>query len=436
MISRKNISQKGKLFLLCGVFLFLFIPLIQEVTHVKKYITPLDGAFVKQKDVTFSWNAWFNGDYQEQKDKFINQNFGFHNYYIRLICHINFLLFHKANASYVVVGKHNYLYETGYIDAYYGRDFIGEQRIKNYVKKLKTIQDTLEERNKLIVVVFAPGKAGFYPEYIPTSFSSRPHTTNYACFLKEFKREKINHIDFNKFFIDQKYQSKYPLYPQFGVHWSNYGSAIAYDSVLKYFENKLCINLPDLKFRRIDQKEIPEPPDDDIVKSLNLFIQPKTFKMAYPRMEVEYDPLKHKKVNLLVIADSYWWHIYHSHIPDSSFATSRFWYYNKEMYPESNSNPTYVSQIDYACEIKKADIIMILHSELTLSKFGNGFVDMCYETYCHPGLIRAKIQKMKESIRATPEWFEQIIKKAHERNISVDSMLTTDAIYTLEQLKK
>ena len=95
----------------------------------------------------------------------------------------------------------------------------------------------------------------------------------------------------------------------------------------------------------------------------------------------------------------------------------------------------YVSQIDYASKIREADVILILHSESTLSKFGGGFVDMCYETYCHPGLLKEKIQRMKESIRATPEWFSQIVTKAAERNITTDSMLTIDALYTLEQLK-
>lgn len=424
-----------KYIILCGVFVFLFIPLIQNVTHIKKYIHPLEGAFNKESDVSFAWQDWFDGTYAAQKDKYIKENFGFHNYYVRTICQLNFWMFKKANAAYVVVGKDNYLYETGYIDAYYGRDFIGKQRIKNYIKKLKQVQDTLVKKDKLIVVVFAPGKGGFYPEFIPDNYRSVRKQTNYDCFIETIKEQQVNHIDFNDYFKNQEGKSQYPLYSKLGVHWSNYASLIAYDSIISYTESKLHYNLPELVLKQIKISDSLQAPDNDAVKSLNLFFEPKSFKMAYPEYEIQLDSVRHKKLKLLVIADSFWWYIYSTHFPDNMFSSSRFWYYNEEMYPESYNSPMYVSQIDYASKIREADVILILHSESTLSKFGGGFVDMCYETYCHPGLLKEKIQRMKESIRATPEWFSQIVTKAAERNITTDSMLTIDALYTLEQLK-
>jgi len=433
---QSNIEIRWKRIILYGIYLLLFIPFIQNVTHLKKQIRPLDGAFYKENDIVFSWEDWFKGTYSSQKDKYIKENFGFHNYYVRAICQLNFWIFNKANAAYVVVGKDNYLYETGYIEAYYGRDFIGKQRIHNYIKKLKRVQDSLEKKNKLIVAVFAPGKAGFYPEYIPGSYRGEPKTSNYEWFIKTIQEQNVNHIDFNSYFRRQKYKSKYPLYPQLGIHWSNYGSFMAYDSMLTYFESKLGVDLPDLELKNMEINDTLKYPDDDAVNSLNLFFRPKTFKMAYPNYKVKYDSLKHTKLNLLVISDSFWWCVYSSHLPDSAFTSSRFWFYNEEMYPESHYSPTYVSQVDYASKIRKADIIMILHSEHTLTRFGGGFIDMAYETYCHPGLGKERLQRMKESIRATPEWYQQVVTKAGERNITVDSMLTIDAIYSLEQLKK
>ena len=40
---------------------------------------------------------------------------------------------------------------------------------------------------------------------------------------------------------------------------------------------------------------------------------------------------------------------------------------------------------------------------------------------------------MKEYIKNDKEWHEQIKAKANERNISLDSMITLDAIWTYEQ---
>jgi SGNH hydrolase-like domain, acetyltransferase AlgX len=433
LILENKIVVAGKKIIFFGLLLFLFIPLIQNVTHLKKYIHKLDGAFYPEQDIAFSWPAWYNGSYQEQKDKYIKENFGFHNYYVRLNCQINFSLFKKANASYVVVGRDNYLYETAYIDAYYGRDFIGQDKINDYITKLKQVQDTLQKLNKLILVVFAPGKACFYPEYIPENYTSEKTITNYEGFIKSAQTHQLNHIDFYKYFRDQKQKSKYPLYPQLGIHWSNYGSTLAFDSLVRYVENKLNLNLPDINIGTIKLTDSLQDPDGDAVKSLNLLKRPNSFQMAYPEYKINYDSLKDTKLNLLSVSDSFWWHIYGSGLADKTFGSSRFWFYNEEMYPESHTSSWHVSQVDYAAKIREADVILLMHSEATLHKFGGGFVDMCHEAYLHPKLKKEKTQNMKEKIRASPEWYNKIIEKAAERNLTVDSMLTLDALYILDR---
>ncbi|PBQ32140.1 hypothetical protein CNR22_10270 [Sphingobacteriaceae bacterium] len=434
-MEQEKIERSGKIIILFGLLAFLFIPLIQNVTHIKKYEKPLEGAFYPESDTDISWLNWFSGDYQAQKDKFIKENFGLHNYYIRLICQINFSLFKKASVSYVVVGKENYLYETGYIDAYYGRDFIGQAKVDNYINKLKRIQDTLEKQNKLIFAVFAPGKACFYPEFIPDNYKSEKTISNYQAFRDAAFNKGLNHIDFYKFFQDQKIKSKYPLYPQLGIHWSNYGAILAFDSMVHYTEKKLDIALADIQLTNIELSDSLRNTDDDAIRSLNLYKNPKTFKMAYPDLKVNYDSLKHKKLRLLVISDSFWWYIYSTGLPDNIFAPARFWYYNKEMYPESFTSPVHVSEVDYAAKIREADVIIIMHAEATLHKFGGGFVDMCYDTYYKPNKRKEELQAIKEKIRSTPAWFKEVSEKAQNSGLEVDSMLTLDAIYMLDHKK-
>lgn len=432
-MEKGKLEKAGKLIILLGLFIFLFIPLLQTLTHFKKWEKPLEGAFYPESDTDISWDGWFSGEYQLQKDKFIKENFGLHNYYIRLICQVNFSVFKKASVSYMVVGKENYLYETGYIDAYYGRDFIGQEKVNDCINKLKKIQDTLERQNKLIFTVFAPGKACFYPEYIPENYKSKKTITNYEGLRNTALSKNVNHIDFYKFFQDQKSKSKYPLYPQLGIHWSNYGAIMAFDSMVRYTEKKLSINLADIEFKDIELSDSLRNTDDDAIKSLNLYKNPKTFKMAYPNWRVKYDSARHKKLKLLVISDSFWWYIYSTGLPDNIFSPAKFWYYNKEMYPESFSSPLQVSEVDYAAKIRQADVIVIMHAEATLHKFGGGFVDMCYDTYYKPDKRKEQLQEMKEKIKGTPAWFKEISEKAQKRGLSQDSMLTLDAIYRLDQ---
>lgn len=426
----------GKGLVLATLYAFLFVPLIQELTHFKTYEGKLNGAFVEEKDISFDWPAWFSADYQAQKDKYVKENFGFHNYYVRLICQVNFNLFKKAHVVYVVVGKDNYLYETAYIDSYYGRDFVGKEKITSQLEKLKRVQDTLEKSNKLLLIVYAAGKASFYPEYIPDDYKTIPGLSNYTYYVQKSKELKLNHIDFNDYFKSQKHKSKYALYPQYGIHWSDYASIIAFDSLTKYVETKTKVNLPDLQISSVEVSDSLRNTDNDALQSLNLLFEPPTFKMAYPNWVVKYDSTKHRKPKLLVISDSFWWYIYSTGAPDNVFGPSQFWYYNHEIYPESFSSPLFVSQIDYASKIKDADVIVLMHTEATLHKFGDGFVEMCHDLFFKSSQWKQEIQIMKGKIRGTKTWFDSVVDKASKRGISTDSMLTLDAIYMLEQEKQ
>jgi hypothetical protein len=357
---------------------------------------------------------------------------------VRLKHQVDFDLFGKANAAYVIVGKDNYLYEQAYIDAYYGRDYLGEEKIARELKKIKQVQDTLQKQGKLIFIAFAAGKASFYPEYIPDNQKTERKPTNYQEFIRKSKALNINYIDFNEYFISQKNKSKYPLYPQYGIHWSNYGSVLAFDSITKYVENKLRIKLPRLVMKSVDLPDTLRKPDDDIINGMNLLKQPATFKMAYQNYEVQYDPATQKKPSCVVVADSYWWNIYGLGLQTQVFNKGDFWYYNKEVYPDFFSNPVYVNRCDYYTRLRNADVIIIMHTEATLSKFGNGFTDLCYETFCQKrDTAKERIQFFEEAIVKTPDWFGQVKSKAEARGLPLDSMLLFDARYTYEEsLKK
>ncbi|MEI8204561.1 MAG: hypothetical protein WCH34_16180, partial [Bacteroidota bacterium] len=199
-----------KRILLCLILLMLFIPLIQVKFGIYK-VKPLFGAITLAADTTFNFKGWFSGGYQEQKEKFRNENFGFRSILVRLNNQISYNLFNKAKANGVIIGKDNYLYEENYIKAYFGTDFIGEDSIKHRMNRLKSINDSLFKLNKNILLVYAAGKGGFYPEYIPNRYGKVRGKTNFDYHIKYSKQLGLNYIDFNSYFISQKHKSKYLL---------------------------------------------------------------------------------------------------------------------------------------------------------------------------------------------------------------------------------
>lgn len=375
----KNWNLKLRKFLLLGVLGLLFIPLIQHKFEVVK-LKPLNGSIVVPQKTYFKVKDWLSGDYQKNTEKFLNETFGFRNTFIRLNNQMAFCLFKKAKANGVVIGKENYLYEENYIKAYTGTDFIGEDSIADRMRKIKFIQDTLKSMNKSIFIVFAAGKASFYPEYIPDKYLPKKGPTNYDTYLKYARKLKINHIDFNKYFVDHKHDSKYLLYPKYGIHWSYYGMSLAADSIIHYVEKlrNYEMNHMECKGYTMDQAKAT---DYDIGDGMNLLFKLDGPIMAYPELHFGDDSLK-SKPSFLVISDSFYWEMYNYGI-SSVFSNSNFWYYNKQIYPDSFEKEKLTSQVDLKEEIKNHDVIMIMATEATLPKLGWDFVENVYKLY-HP----------------------------------------------------
>ncbi len=335
-------------------------------------IKPLNGYIEYPPEVEFSFSDWFSSKYQEEKEAHLNARFGFRSTCIRLQNQIAYSLFNKVNANGVIFGKENYFYEECYLLAYNGCDFLGQDSINKTLSRLKFVSDTLKKLNKQLIIVFAAGKASFYPEYIPDKYVKTNVTnTNYKAFSNGAKQLGLNTIDFNAWFMKNKSTSKYPLYPKHGIHWSNYGMALVADSIIKTIELLRGINMPTISFNEVEIKK-PHGDDTDIGDGLNLLFELTSFDMAYPKLFVKEDGKD--KPNVLVISDSFYWGMYNFGI-SNCFNSPHFWYYNQQVYPESATKELLTSSLNTGEEILKNDVIIIMATEATLKNIGWGFIE-------------------------------------------------------------
>lgn len=428
----KNTNKSGRILLYVAMFLAV-IPFLQEQFKIIK-LEPLKGAIETPVEKDFTLKEWFAGTYQEEEEKYLNASFGFRNLFIRLNNQLAFNLFNKAKANSVIIGKDNYLYETKYITAYYGEDFIGYDSIANRMKKLKFIQDTLAKINKQLVVVFTPSKASFYPEFLPYREDTTRGITNYEVHVEIAENKGISLINFNKYFVERKATSKYPLYPQYGIHWSDYAACIAADSMVRYIEKKRKIDMPNFYWNEIEMAQ-PRDLDYDIADGMNLLQKLTSFDMAYPNLQIESESGK-VKPNLLVISDSFYLNIFLRF--SKAFNTSDFWYYNNAVLPQTNNSPKFVGDLKLSDEIDKHDIFMIMGTDATMPGFGWGFIENMYnhfkgkDKYYSSPEWQKKLNDTKAYIKSDKKWMKLIEEKASKRNISVDSMLTLDASWILK----
>jgi hypothetical protein len=363
-----------------GIVALLFIPMVQ---HKFRFFEekPLNGSYAYSTKPALTKDSWFSGKYQEGQDRYIQEHTGFRPGWFRFYNQWNYNLFNKANASGVIIGKENYLYEENYIKAYYGTDFLGEQKIEEISAKWKSIQDTLKRKGIELLVVFAPGKGSFYPEYIPDRYRvSKKGKTNYMELKKQFKKKAVSYIDMHSWFESMKYSTKYPLFSKTGIHWSAYCQFLAADSMTKVVSKTCNQEIPHFVLDRIEVSDSSQWGDDDVESGMNIYTDIPDFTLAYPK----FHPNRNQKKGdpkVLVIADSFYWGLFNANVSHFLFNDGEFWYYNEQIYPASFTKETLVKDQHLDQKLKENKMVILLITDANLYRFGFGFIEMACKEY-------------------------------------------------------
>ena len=415
----------------------LFLPLIQTVYPLKE-VGFLWGAVTPAEEPRLSKEAWFSGHFTQEMNTYLNENFGFRNDLVRLHNQVAFDLFHEAKANGVIIGKENYLYEIKYIKSYLGDEEIKYDRIDSTVRELTALQEVLAEEGKLLVVVMAPGKASFYPEYIPDEYQRKSDTNYYGIYQKRLKENGVNIIDFGSYFREMKGKTPAPLYPKTGIHWSQYGALLATDSMIHYFQEKLDWKLNELSFDRVHPQLTTQMQsvDDDVCKGMNLMREIPPLPMAYP--PVEYNTkysvdMGGDKPRMLVISDSFFWNIFgQMELAPSIFEQIDFLFYNTQWHTLPGRQMTYTDPLSVMHCADEADIIVVMANECNLDNIGWGFTTTAYDYYVAGKKVDSfekRVRKYLRLIKGNGEWMHRIRIKAIQNGKFVSRQLQDDAEY-------
>jgi hypothetical protein len=440
--------NKGVKIALFFVFcLILATPFIFSFTELNSKIN-LKGTVELAEKPVLKKAEWLSGNFQAKYEKYMNDNIGFRPFFVRIRNQVLFSLFNKMSAVYVIRGKENHLYETNYIRAYNGADFIGVDSIYYKSLQIKELQDSLQQYETDLIICLAAGKGSFYPEYFPDEYKLPPtDSTNQKFYIKAFEKLGVNYLDFNKWFVEMKDTSRCCLYPKYGIHWSEYGMLLATDSLIAYIENKRGVDLPDLKISNYKVTKKLNNTDYDIADGLNLLFKLPVDPMCYPEVSWE-SPAGKDSTKVVVIADSFYWNMYGTGVWHQSFRPGGFWYYNRLVYPDSFEQQLEVKDLNLRQAIKNTDVFIVMVTEANLPKFPWGFVKNTLAafspdynaTYFEKRMEEANYQKELQNhifvIRNNENWMKTIREKAGKQGISVDSMVVRDAIWIMEQKKE
>ncbi len=375
-----NKIKKGLLAFLLIVFL---LPFIQ---YNLPFITSgaLKGFNDYAPDIDFSLEKWFNGSYQSAKSKYYNDHIGFRADMVRINNQIRFSLFRKITGKFIL-GRENCMFVDSYINEYTGADFAGEKAIRERMLKLKVVSDTLLRSGKSLILVYAPNKAYYYPEYIPAMYiHQRKGKTNLQVFKQTGDSLGINQIDFNEWFLTLKNTSKELLFSKSGIHWTSYAAFLAGDSLLRCIENLRNIRMPHPVLNSIIHTTQPRNADVDIGDMQNLVFPATTETFSYPDYTYVAYPTT-SKPRIVFIGDSFVFNLMENNILQNTTTGWQFWFYFAYLFNAKNSvynaDNTLKDHCDWKKEISKSDCIVLLYTSINLTHLGDGFIEQAYDYY-------------------------------------------------------
>ncbi|MCX6225106.1 MAG: hypothetical protein NTV01_10235, partial [Bacteroidia bacterium] len=396
---------------------------------------PLNGVVYNKPLPKLTWNDWVHFRYQPDLNNHVEQNFGFRSLFVRLYNQIDYSLFQQPHGSGVVVGKEGYLYEDWFISAYYGKDYIGEDSVKYIIRQLKQVRNYFKNNGKELMIIIAPGKADYYPEFIPERMKFSKTTSNYDALSTGIMKAGIPMLDYNRLFMEMKDTTYCTLFPQTGTHWSRYGARIAADTLSGFISTLVKRPLPEFHLGPAVHTDTLIYPDADLESLLNLFLPLPRLPLCYP----EIIPQPSDGFNLpssIVIGDSFFWEMYNLPLTGRIFKDLGYWYYNSTIYPESYTDSLKTKQLKFPDAFEKTDLVILMANPSNIQNIGWGFLERAVIELYAPEWQKEYDKMVREYIQAihnTPEWEKQIGENAREKGIPADSLILLNARYMVEQ---
>ena len=419
-------------YLIFGIMLLaMTMPAVQKETGIFD-IKPLKGAVSYAAPPEFTWQNWKSGEFQEKYDRYLEDHIGFRPFFVRLYNQIDYSLFGEIHARGVVEGKQGYLYERSYIEAYTGRDYTGDKHIRHKARLTALLQDTLMKTNTLLLPVFIPGKASFFPEFIPDEMlEPRGEQTNEQALKRTFDTLGVEYLDLSEWYLNLKGKTEYPLYPKLGIHWSDYGVSLVIDTLISYLGERSGRTMVSFDITSYEQPDTLRGDDYDLADGMNLLCRLPYYPMTYPRYHFHEGPDRFMP-EVMTLADSYYWRLYAPGLMNRFFARNTFRYYNNVAYELGDANSYPVDHQHWFQQATEYDFVLIMFTEANLRHYAYDFLENGYIEL----MMEQRIREIMEAMRRSEEWMSSIREKAGKKNISVEEMMRADALWMIKQENK
>ncbi|MCI5080222.1 MAG: hypothetical protein MRY78_00945 [Saprospiraceae bacterium] len=289
--------------------------------------------------------------------------------FVRMRNQLHFRLFNRMAAEKIHLGKNDYMHSAEYCETYIGKDYAGDDFLRELTEKLEHIYMILRKQNKHLIIELPPGKARVYPQTLPDYYEKGvTQRTSWDAFRKLLASKDIPVLDFSELIVETH---PHPVYPQLGLHWNYYGSAIAAQRRMSLMEKLAKDTFTQIIIDTVIYDAELESEDRELLNGANLLSFEPIQQMPYPVIRYEV-PEGGRKPNVLVVGDSFYKIQYKQGLQQGAFSEkSSFWYYNNSILPQGGN----AHQQDLAKVIGQSDFIIFSQAEINIHKTGFGIIE-------------------------------------------------------------
>jgi alginate O-acetyltransferase complex protein AlgJ len=242
--SRQQIGRKRLGYIV--VALLLVLPLMTDWNLVANRFAPelqlrigppLRGVTVPPASAKFSLRAFADGSWQKVVTTSVSDAYPLRPLLIRFNNELRHKLFGAYGAPGIINGDNGQLIEEGYLKEYCARNLATfEQKARDWIPKLKDIQDFYESRGHIFLYLITPSKVAHLPEYFIHRVSCPSTEYDRNAMLPTYDRlltaAGIHFVDAARLIHQLKGKYEVELFPVGGVHWNAVAIANAADAVL------------------------------------------------------------------------------------------------------------------------------------------------------------------------------------------------------------
>ena len=373
-----RISQYLERALLAGIICALLVPLAFWTPSAFKTVRTYfrhpfqeisQEAVSTLKSLTFARIGAANKEYANR----INDDFPGRKELIRWTNELWYRAFRvcPAKSAGITVGRHSFLYETGYLHEYCIERPSKESLIP-LVKDIRKFQTLCDRSGIKTVILITPSKASIMPEFIPATWMRRyiPEPRGYDYFVDLLKENGVRFVDGHALTAKAKASAPSPIFAKGGTHWSQYGALFTLNALVDNL-NSQGMTLAPVSAVNPHVIQNPKGRDNDLLQLMNL-----ARPWRYPCTSFRIVPSKNKAVGpIAIVGGSFSWQI--AGELDASKQCSEipvFYYYKiwKSINPSFDYNLNTVRQpvgpIDFPSEIFGCEAIVLEINETKISQ--------------------------------------------------------------------